>query len=453
MARSDRPRGTRTPHDPPDHEQPGREDGRRVRALDILEERRIRQARRVVEGEEDNAPPGPYGRRLRRHLHASDEQLSRVAAAQQIGRRYDPERGEQAAVTRHDVVRDVDAEDAQLGGDPFGVGHLGQAGRRYVDGLGLEVERLLHLGDADGRRRLRLPLRQVARVVGDQPRHARRGPDPPGARRPGIHLGHPAEIGQRQQQVAPRDLPPGADGQRPPDPVQPVEPAGEDQPLDHWLRHGGAVPEIGERAVRAAGDDTGDRLGRDARDVGQRHPDPPRPAVGKPRARPEPGLETARVRQRGCLATTSRWGRGSSDRYEGVAGLQPLHAVAAVAGVDVEAEDRDAEPTGLVEEEPLRVHAGVVREHPGEEVRRVVGLEPRRLVRGQRERGRVRLAEAERRERGEDLPQPLDELRGVAVAQRSRYEPAPYGLLPLQVAQRPPRLVALRQAAAGRRRR
>src|SRR5665811_1828886 len=59
------------------------------------------------------------------------------------------------------------------------------------------------------------------------------------------------------------------------------------------------------------------------------------------------------------------------------------------------------------------------------------------------------LAETERRERGEDLPQPLDELRGVAVAQRSRDEPAPYGLLPLGVDKRAPRLVALRHAAAG----
>jgi hypothetical protein len=64
-------------------------------------------------------------------------------------------------------------------------------------------------------------------------------------------------------------------------------------------------------------------------------------------------------------------------------------------GVDVEAEDGDAEVAGVVEDEPLGVHPRVVGEHPGQERRRVVGLEPGRLVGRQRERRGVRLAEAE----------------------------------------------------------
>ena len=65
---------------------------------------------------------------------------------------------------------------------------------------------------------------------------------------------------------------------------------------------------------------------------------------------------------------------------------------------------------GVVEDQPLGVHAGVVGEHPGEERRRVVGLEPGRLVGRQGERRRVGLAEPEGRERLEHLPDPLDDL-------------------------------------------
>ena len=49
-------------------------------------------------------------------------------------------------------------------------------------------------------------------------------------------------------------------------------------------------------------------------------------------------------------------------------------------------------------DQPPRVHPGIVGEEPGQEVRRVVRLQPRRLVRRHRERRRVRLAEPEARE-------------------------------------------------------
>ncbi len=102
-----------------------------------------------------------------------------------------------------------------------------------------------------------------------------------------------------------------------------------------------------------------------------------------------------------------------------VVGRDPLDAVDAVGGVDVEAEHRDAEVARVVEDQPLGVHARVVGEHAGEERRRVVGLEPRRLVGGQRERGGVRLAEAERRERAQHLPHLLDGRRGRSPRARA----------------------------------
>ena len=66
----------------------------------------------------------------------------------------------------------------------------------------------------------------------------------------------------------------------------------------------------------------------------------------------------------------------------------------------------------VLEDQPPRVHPRLVGEHPGQEVRRVVGLHPRRLVRGDGERGGVGLAEAERGELGDLVP---DQLGGRAV--------------------------------------
>ncbi len=88
-------------------------------------------------------------------------------------------------------------------------------------------------------------------------------------------------------------------------------------------------------------------------------------------------------------------------------------------------------------------------EHPGEEVRRVVRLEPGRLVRRKRERRGVGLAEPERGERLEHLPCLLDQLLGVAAAQRSGEEPDPRLRHPLDVTQGTPRLVGLGEGAAG----
>ena len=117
--------------------------------------------------------------------------------------------------------------------------------------------------------------------------------------------------------------------------------------------------------------------------------------------------------------------------------------VGLLAGVDVEAEDRDVVLPGVLEDQPLGVHAGVVGEHPGQEVGGPVGLEPGRLVGRQRERRGMGLAEAERRERLEHRPHPLHDRERVAVAQGAREEPE-LGLgHPVDVAERAASLVGL----------
>ena len=170
------------------------------------------------------------------------------------------------------------------------------------------------------------------------------------------------ELGHLQQQVATGH--PAASRHRlvpRPDPVDPVEAAGQHQSLEHRPGHPGAVEEVGQRDVGRAGPrlDDASHLGRaDALDVAQREPD--------------------RVALTGAVA---------------------LHDVRRRAGVDVEAEHAHPELAGVVEDQPLGIHAGVVGQHPRQEVGRPVRLEPGRLVGRQRERRRVGLAEAERSRR------------------------------------------------------
>ena len=131
------------------------------------------------------------------------------------------------------------------------------------------------------------------------------------------------------------------------------------------------------------------------------------------------------------------------DRRGLVEGRHPLDDVLLLGGVHVEAEDRDAALAGVLEDQPLGVHAGVVGQHPGQEVRRPVGLEPGRLVGRQRERRGMGLAEAERREGLDHLPDRLDHGQGVSAAEGGGVEPD-LGLgHPLDVAERPPLLVGL----------
>ena len=117
--------------------------------------------------------------------------------------------------------------------------------------------------------------------------------------------------------------------------------------------------------------------------------------------------------------------------------------------VDVERQDGNAEAAGLLEDQALGIHARVVGEDAGQERRRVMPLQPRRLVGGQRERGGVGLAEAEGRERLQHLPDVVDDALLVSALQRGRDEPAAHVLLALRRAERPARLVAVGVGAAG----
>ena len=81
---------------------------------------------------------------------------------------------------------------------------------------------------------------------------------------------------------------------------------------------------------------------------------------------------------------------------------------------------------GVVEDEPLGIHAGVVGEDAGVEGRRMMGLEPGRLVGRQCECRGMRLAEAEGCEGAQDIPDLLDDPERIAPAQCRRVEPHPH---------------------------
>ncbi len=223
------------------------------------------------------------------------------------------------------------------------------------------------------------------------------------ARGPGHRALPPVELGDVEEDVAPGHPPaPAEPGPRRPHPVERVETSCEHELLDDRAADAGAPPEVAEVDVRLAGDDPLDLRPADPGDVGERDADAPGRAVRQVRV------------ERHVLGP---------DRH-------PLHPVGRVRGVDVEREDGDPEGAGVVEDEPLGVHAGVVGEDAGDERRRVVGLEPRRVVGREGECRRVRLAEAEAREGLEDLPDRVDVLRRVAAGGGCRAPPALDLLLP-----------------------
>ncbi len=395
---------------------------------------------------------------------------------------------------RDDVGAGVQPEDLQLGADPFGAGELGQTaaagqcgcvperqdelgmpvahlrgGRRLglggrecgdvevTDGAGTggdaglldqDVQLTAGMGGSQGagvghRRPRRLPTRTGRR-------HRRWPPGPPGADAPrslglaaaaGAHP--PVELGDVQEQVAASDPLPdaqatraegpvgaGAGGRR--DPVDRVQPTGQDEPFQDGSAHLGPVGEVGQVGERLAGDDPGDLGVGDPLDVGERHPDPVAPPV---RDIARSRYSAIRMRCRNTSTRASR--RGQTDTLDGIPAL---------AGVDVQAEDLDAQGAGVVEDEAFGIHAGVVGEHPSEEGRRMMGLEPGRLIGGQRERRCVRFAEAERRERPKHLPDPVGIGCGIAPSERRWPPPRLHVELTLRRAERPADLVGLGQA-------
>ena len=182
------------------------------------------------------------------------------------------------------------------------------------------------------------------------------------------------EVGELQQQVAPGHGAATLHRQRQPDGVEGVERTRDDEPLHDRAGHGGAMPEVRQRAEGTTGDDPRDLRVVDAFHIRQRQPD----AVALP----------------GCLPR--RFGWRSEDGGRGfVVRRKSFDAVGVVADIDVERQHADAELARVIEDQPLGVHAGVMREHTGEKSCRMVGLEPGRLVGGQGERRRMRLAETE----------------------------------------------------------
>ena len=323
---------------------------------------------------------------------------------------------------------DVQAEHVELGPHPLGRAHLRQAARDGPLRGVAQVERELDVDRRRDRGRLRLSLgldvhlravrTRVGKARGNDACSGTRATENAASARPD-GAAPPVQLGDLQQQVTAGDLPtaPHRDGRA--QPVEGVEPARHDKPLGDGPGAPRAVPEVRQPGVGPAGDDPGS-LGRaDALDLGQADPDAVAAPVGQPRV-----------------------GRRLIEHAD------PLDPVGGVGGVDVEREDRDPELAGVVEDQPLGVHTGVVGEHPGQEGRRVVGLEPGRLVGRQCERRRMCLAEAERSERLEHLPHLLDHAKRVAPGQRGRHEPGLHFLLPRRACERAAHLVGRRERAA-----
>ena len=82
-------------------------------------------------------------------------------------------------------------------------------------------------------------------------------------------------------------------------------------------------------------------------------------------------------------------------------------------------------------------------------MRRVMGLQPGRLIGRQRERGRVGLAESEGGESGQHLPGLRYHRLAVTALGRAGAEPRPHPGLAFSIAERAPGLIPLGQGAAG----
>jgi len=209
------------------------------------------------------------------------------------------------------------------------------------------------------------------------------------------------------------------------DAIDTVEGPHQDQVLHHRSADQRPIPEIGQRLVGGAGLDPHDVVLGNPFDIGQREPYAP------PRA----------VRQTG----------GDFGGYV-VGHWHGLYPIGAGGGVYVHPQHGDVHPPGLLHQQPLGIHARVVGEYPGQEMRRIMPLQPRRLISGQGKGGSMRLTEAEGRERLQHLPDAVGGAGVVSALPSQRNEPL-LGLgLALQIAKGTPSLIRLRVAAAGDRR-
>jgi len=223
--------------------------------------------------------------------------------------------------------------------------------------------------------------------------------------------------------------------------VEGVEAAREDETLGDRARDPGTVPEVGEGEVGLSGDDARHLGLADALDVGQGQADAIGPPVGQ--------VGVHRAFAGVVLVNQARGRRPALSAGTLVPGCNLLDAVRARGGVDVEAEHGDAERAGVVEDEPLGVHPGVMGQHPGEEGCGVVGLQPRRVVGRQGEGRGVRLAEPERGKGLQHPPDPLDLGRRVAARRGGGPPPGLDLLLPARGAHGTAHLVGLCQRDTG----
>ena len=132
--------------------------------------------------------------------------------------------------------------------------------------------------------------------------------------------------------------------------------------------------------------------------------------------------------------------RSTRHQFDTVGDRRPVH---------IQRQHRHPTPPRIRQQQPLRIHPGVVGEQPRVEGRGVVHLEPGRLVRRHGEGDRVRLAEAVRAEGLDDLPGTRDHFWLVAPLSRQLREPDADLTLQLGFRQQPPHPVRLVPAAAG----
>ena len=146
---------------------------------------------------------------------------------------------------------------------------------------------------------------------------------------------------------------------RPPRPyIASKPPAG--RSAEHRAADPGACPEVGEVGKGLSGHDRGHLGLADPLDLGECRADRVPTGIGQ-------------IAMCGCPVRVHLMLLGRSTTK------------VSFGGVDVEAEDGDAQIAGVVEDEAFGIHPRVVGEHPGEEGRRVVGLEPGRVEGRQRE--------------------------------------------------------------------
>ena len=130
-----------------------------ARGVTVFEERQVDQARTVVQGGEDDPAPRPDRRGLGGGLGTRDQDALPVLGRPQ------PPCGDRAqllqerVVALHQMVREIHAEDTQLGAEAFLVTEIGQTGRCQ-----LLPRALLHFADIE-----------LAAVRGHPPPHVQFG--------------------------------------------------------------------------------------------------------------------------------------------------------------------------------------------------------------------------------------------------------------------------------------